>query len=180
MDGTKIVGANGQRRKLDFYPTPPEVTQALVEYLNLPAGSVIWEPAEGAGHIVRVLQQNGYTVIGSDIQTGTDFLTAAAPPVFDWIITNPPFSLSVEFINRCVDLGRPFALLLKSQYWHSARRQPLFDKTRPAAVLPLTWRPDFTGQGNSLMDMCWVIWDAEPAQITSYLPLVKPIEEGDK
>lgn len=176
-DYAKIVGAHGRRRKGDYYPTPPEVTQALIQWLKLPSGTVIWEPAEGAGDMVRELRRCGYRVIGSDISTGTDFLTAPLPVGVEWIITNPPFSLSVEFINRCAEIGKPFALLLKSQYWHSASRRPLFNRTRPAAVLPLTWRPDFTGQGNSLMDMCWVVWSGGPVWVTQYQPLARPEKE---
>ena len=34
------------------------------------------------------------------------------PVQFDCIITNPPFSLKQEFLQRCYELGKPFALLL--------------------------------------------------------------------
>ena len=44
---TKIVGANPaeKRSEMDFYPTPPEVTEALLQFLDLPKTTVIWEPA---------------------------------------------------------------------------------------------------------------------------------------
>ena len=37
------------RRKLDFYPTPPDVTHALMQFLNLPK-TTVWECACGEGH----------------------------------------------------------------------------------------------------------------------------------
>lgn len=180
LDNIKIVGGNGQRQKWDFYPTPPECTQALVDWLHVPKGLTIWEPAAGEGHMARVLEDNGYRVISTDIRTGTDFLTAPLPDQnIGWIITNPPFSKSVEFIKHCAELERPFALLLKSQYWHSAKRLPLFQEIRPYAVLPLTWRPDFLGQGASIMDMLWCVWIKGVGSGTIYQPLSRPQKETE-
>lgn len=174
QDYIKIIGGHGQRQKWDYYPTPPECTVALMEWLDLPPSTVVWEPAAGEGRMADVIARYVGKVISTDIQTGTDFLTAPLPDKdVGWIITNPPFSRSVEFIRHANELNRPFALLLKSQYWHSARRKPLFDEIRPAAVLPLTWRPDFLGQGASMMDMIWCVWRGKHA-VTIYHPLSKP------
>lgn len=176
MNAVKIVGANGKRRALDFYPTPRECVYALVDFLEIPKDAEIWEPACGGGAIINALTDRGYlNLSGTDIQSGTDFLRFERPGT-DWIITNPPFSLAEEFVRHAYDLKVPFAFLLKCQFWHSARRKPLFDAIRPAFVLPLTWRPDFTGQGSSLMDMMWVVWKAEGSAETLYQPLAKPKE----
>lgn len=37
---------------------------------------MIWEPACGENHMVDVIRENGYKVIGTDILTGDDFLKA--------------------------------------------------------------------------------------------------------
>lgn len=71
--------------------------------------------------MVEAIKSMGYSVIGSDIQLGEDFLTIPFKEC-DWIITNPPFSLSEGFIKRCRYHNRPFALLLKSQYWHAKKK----------------------------------------------------------
>lgn len=178
-----IVGGNSAfgRNKSDFYPTPPEVTQALLEFLKLEPMQTIWEPACGDWHMANVLIENNHAVIGTDIKYGTDFLTAELPKGVDFIITNPPFSQSEAFIRKCVSHRVPFALLLKSQYWHAARRLSLFQEHPPMYVLPLTWRPDFTfqtrGKGNPLMDVIWCVWGAGGnAGWTEYIPLAKPAE----
>lgn len=178
-DYIKIIGGHGQRQKWDYYPTPPECTIALINFTKLPPDLVIWEPAAGEGHMADVIRRNGNKVIETDIQTGHDFLTTPCPEGVNVIITNPPFSKSVEFIRRCDELHKPFALLLKSQYWHSAKRKPLFDEIRPTYVLPLTWRPDFLGKGASMMDMIWCVWslDARLNRVTYYQPLNKPAKE---
>lgn len=176
-DPLKIIGANGNRRDNDFYPTPPECTYALLDYLKqnflLRSTDTIWEPACGNNAMADVMVQQGYSVIATDIIQGQDFLEHEMQDRFDWIITNPPFSLSEKFIKKCIDHGKPFALLLKSQYWHSAKRRELFQSHQPKFVLPLTWRPDFTGKGSSMLDMVWTVWIGN-AKNTYYEPLAKP------
>ncbi|KJJ65474.1 hypothetical protein [Clostridium sp. FS41] len=178
--GSRINGGNTayKRMESDYYPTPPEVTQALLDFLNLPIDTVIWEPACGKGHMVDVMEENGYKVIGTDIITGTDYLSAEYRKC-DWIITNPPFSQSQEFIERSIGYGVSFAFLLKSQYWHVKKRYDLFWGYRPQFVLPLTWRPDFLfgkrGSGSPLMDVMWVVWGKANAESTVYVPLKKPV-----
>ena len=122
INAGRIAGGNSAygRAKADFYPTPPDATLALVKALSLPVKTRIWEPACGEGHMVQTLEKCGYSVIGTDISSGTDFLCATYQPC-DWIITNPPFSIADKFIERCLYFDRPFALLLKSQYWHAKK-----------------------------------------------------------
>ena len=72
ITGNAIVGYGDHRSDRDFYPTPPEATQALLDYLCLPKTTTIWECACGTGKMVDVLRANGYTVIGTDIVDGYD------------------------------------------------------------------------------------------------------------
>ena len=161
------------RSAVDFYATPDNVTEALLLFLGLPQSTVIWECAAGQGHMARVLERHGHSVIATDLET--DFLTCS--PRGDMMVTNPPFSLAGEFIKRAIQNHMPFALLLKSQYWHAEKRRALFFKHRPQYVLPLTWRPDFhfgKKGGAPTMECLWTVWGAEPATVTQYLPLAKP------
>jgi hypothetical protein len=183
-DSLKIIGAHGDRQKNDFYPTPRECTLALLNFLEerflIRSGDSIWEPACGSNAMVDVMKEKGYKVIGTDIVNGQDFLQTEIDDDYNWIITNPPFCISQEFIARSATFNKPFAMLLKSQYWHSAKRLKIFSDIQPTFVLPLTWRPDFLGKGASMMDMIWVVWIGDP-HITFYQPLRKPktTEGGD-
>ena len=175
LQAGRICGGNTayQRNKSDYYPTPPEATMALMNFLHLEKNNVIWECACGQNHMVDVMRSMGYKVIGTDILTGTDFLMADVPDGVSWVITNPPFSLSEKFIRRCLEIGRPFALLLKSQYWHAKKRLDLFRENPPDYILPLSWRPDFLfkerGSGSPLMDVMWCVWYSGKADsIDSY------------
>jgi len=179
--GSQIAGGNSAYAKpsMEFYPTPPEVTFALLRELNIPENCTIWEPACGEMDMVDEMRKWGYRVYATDLTTGVDFL-AQTECTADWIITNPPFSRSEEFIERCAAFGRPFALLLKSQYWHAAKRQELFKKHPPSVIMPLTWRPNFFfkshGGGSPLMEVAWNVWFPMYTGTTVY----KPIGKGEK
>lgn len=174
---TQILGGNptGRRSETDFYPTPPEVTQALLRFLDLREGTVVWEPACGEMDMVSAIQREGFSCIATDLKYGQDFLAMPFQEC-DWIITNPPFSLAEQFIRKSAEYNVPFAMLLKSQYWHAAKRVALFSEITPAYVLPLTWRPDFLfkkkGKGAPLMDVIWCVW-IPGAKRTEYIPLEK-------
>lgn len=167
MQGLSLAngGKKEKRRELDFYPTPPEVTNALLNFLELES-CTIWEPACGDGMMSRALEKAGHRVISSDIneecygEGGVDFLTAKRRTC-DAIITNPPFCLSEEFIRRALACAPIVAMVLKSQYWHAQKRRGLFEMHPPAYVLPLTWRPDFMGGergGAPTMEVHWTVW----------------------
>ncbi len=174
------------RRNLDFYPTPPEATKALCEFLQsrriLNKGAFVWECASGQGVMSEVLESEGYAVYSSDIQTGTDFLQSVPSEDVDAIITNPPFMIADKFIEKAVSEYGIVAFLLKTQYWHSKKRADLFRKYTPAFVLPLTWRPDFRFdlhalegiKGSPTMDVCWNVWMRGNVSGTQYIPIEKP------
>lgn len=168
------------RSAVDLYETPEEVTDAIVEWLDMPRSTVLWEPAAGPGRMVRRLQYHGYQVLSSDIVTGEDFLRAQVRG--DFIITNPPFSIASDFIKRALDTALPFALLLKSQFWHAQERLPVWGRRAPRAVLPLTWRPDFLfGEkgGAPTMECLWTVWpEKNGTHQAIYHPLSRPTMSG--
>ena len=193
MENQDLIFGMGKykRKPMDFYPTPAEVTNALIDHLEknnlIHKGDYIYEPACGEGDMVKVFASRGYNVRYSDIRDteftidhgggGIDFLkNDIYLSGIKWIITNPPFNVSEQFIRKCFEHDTPFALLLKSQYWHSGKRNPLFYERRPMYVCPLCWRPAFEGKGKaSLMDFVWTIWDSKDSEVTKYVPLKKPV-----
>ena len=185
MNGTILANRSAvDRNKTDFYETPPEVTVALLDFLEgeglLDSNrAVIWEPACGAGKMAEVMRKRGYDVVCTDLHgqgygdTGIDFLNESRH--CQWIITNPPFSLAADFIRHALELGKPCAFLLKSQFWHARSRLQLFRDHPPSYVLPLTWRPDFLYGAKSsspTMEVMWTVWGGN--RNTIYCPLEKP------
>ena len=161
-----------KRRELDFYPTPPEVTVALMDFLQLDP-ITIWEPACGNMAMSNVLEQYGHKVISTDLAQGVDYLIAS-PKKVDAIITNPPFNISFQFIEKALNEAGIVAMVLKSQYWHAKKRYTLFMDNPLAYILPLTWRPDFKGGGGSpTMEVYWTVW-IKGISDSKYIPLLKP------
>jgi hypothetical protein len=169
------------RHGADFYPTPPECTEALVRaFPSLFQGVHLWEPACGDGAISDVLSRRA-TVLSTDLHVrgygtgGVDFLTASLPNDVQGIVTNPPFDLAGDFIEHACSMGVPVAMLVKATYWHAKGRIGLFRRTGPLAVCPLTWRPRFCPERGKAptMDFIWTVWGPTPAPSPSYVLLEK-------
>jgi hypothetical protein len=133
--------------------------------------------------MAEVIKQHGHEVIATDIRHtgygtgGLDFFRCV-PRVCDAIITNPPFTQSEDFIREALENATIVAMLLKSQYWHAAKRRALFEAKPPTWVLPLSWRPDFmNGErgGAPTMECLWTVW-IEGQTDTRYRVLPKPLE----
>ena len=164
--GTMMTGGNPDgergREKRDFYPSPPEITRALLAVETF--SHSIWEPACGDDAIVNVLEAHGHKVLGTDIHPlgkgkRADFF-AVTPRKVSNIITNPPFDLAVEFIEHAMKFEPDkVAFVFKSSFWQAAGRQPLFQRHKPARIYPLTWRPDFMGLGRPTMEVMWCVWE---------------------
>jgi hypothetical protein len=134
--------------------------------------------------MVRVLERMcSAPVLATDIRPtratmgGVDFLrTMQMPRDTHQIVTNPPFDQAADFIRHARMFRVPFAMLLKSTFWHAAERRALFVETGPVKVLPLGWRPAMApDRGNApTMEFSWTVWDAAPSASCIYYPLVKP------
>lgn len=158
-----------ERKERDLYETPEWVTDALVPHLPiyLLSGSHVWEPACASGKMLRVLQDAGFHAVGTDIETGTDFLETKYPPdELRAIITNPPYETAEHFINMSLHLteggGGLVAMLLRTDYDHAKTRGYMFGAHKAfAKKIVLTkrikWFEDSKGQPS--FNHAWFIWD---------------------
>jgi hypothetical protein len=113
--------ATGKRKKSDFYETPYTLTRKFldVEYFN--KNSTVCEPACGGGAISKVLNEYWEDDKITAYDKETNFLWDYND--YDYIITNPPFSLAFEFIQKAKQLAKSkFALLLPLSYLHGKKR----------------------------------------------------------
>lgn len=160
---------------LDWFPTPPWGTRALMERvlpsLGIDPKSIgsVWEPACGEGHMSKVIEEYCTPVIASDI---FDYGVGAAVADFfahqvecDWIITNPPFLPAEQFALRALEIAtRGVALFTRSQWIESVGRyERLFSKHPPTVVAPFVERiPLHKGRwepaGSTATAYCWVVW----------------------
>ncbi len=189
---TVMAGRVESPDSLDYFPTPPWATRALVEdvlpYLGAQLqGFTIWEPACGEGHISGVLQQYGLDVDATDVfdysqdgrsppgWTGTcDFLNEdlLAEHGASWIITNPPFGdLSLQFALRAIERAEiGVALFLRTQWLEGVDRyEKLFRDNPPTLFAQFAERVNlckgrWDPEGSTASQYCWLVWikDAAP------------------
>ena len=163
---------------LDFFPTPPWGTRALCKYVlsSWPLSiQTVWEPAAGRGHMVRPLSEFFATVFASDVHDygcgyrvgsfvgeGQDVIDCPFQP--DWIITNPPFRLGEEFVNRALNEARVgVAMLARTAFIESSARYQLFAVSGFHCLAPFSARlPMVKGRcdpnASSATSYSWFVW----------------------
>ncbi|MBR1653656.1 MAG: tRNA (adenine-N(6)-)-methyltransferase [Clostridia bacterium] len=115
-----------QNIKNDELYTPEYAVKPLLKYL--PKNAVIWECTDfGSSNITKVLRNNGFKVVNTN-KAEIDFLEDNIDFYFDMIITNPPYSLKDEFIKKCYEYKKPFALLLPITSLEGIERGKMFRK----------------------------------------------------
>jgi hypothetical protein len=135
---------------LNYFPTPPWATRALCQFLADQVTDLrlqtCWEPACGEGHMVRPLREYFSHVRASDVhQYGdNDIADFTLAPLIadeigsvDWVVTNPPFTLALDFIRAATAASRRgFAMLVRGAFLESADRfAQLWSVFPPAYVL---------------------------------------------
>jgi hypothetical protein len=171
----KVSTDTTPREANDFYPTPPEVTRALlaVEGDRLRAYSTVWEAAAGDGAMADVLEQSGFSVIKTDLidrgcgaELGDYFSITRAPAKA--MITNPPYHHinardgKGRWLTHAFDLDLEYIALFLNWDWPAAAglggilaRYPI------SRAYVARWKVDFTGKGAPPQRNGWFIWDRE-------------------
>lgn len=171
---------------LDDFPTQPWATRALIEkVIRAEFGSVsdqsCWEPACNRGHMAKPLSEYFKRVYTSDIHDyshewdGQDRVTDFLFPFsqsqcmevngVDWIITNPPFRLAEQFIDRASQIAKVgFAMIVRTSFLEGVGRYgKLFSKNPPSIVAPFSERVPMvkgklTATGSTATSYCWLVW----------------------
>lgn len=161
------------REAFDYYATDPKAVEMLLELEQF--APVIWEPACGEGHISKVLQAHGYEVISTDLiyrgfgdPEPLDFLKETLDGFEGDIITNPPYSVGLEFVQRALESIRPggkVAMFLKVQFLEGQKRGAFFKDTPPRTVyisrsrLSCAKNGDFERFPDSAIAYAWYVWE---------------------
>jgi hypothetical protein len=93
----------------EFY-TPIYAIEPILKYIK--PNSTIWCPFdENESLFINRFIAEGHKVIATHINNGEDFFTYKVPEC-DYIISNPPYSLKGEVLQKLFDIGKPFAMLV--------------------------------------------------------------------
>ncbi len=151
LQGAKLAGGNPAKNRVenDFYATNPKAVEKLLleHYFK---GNTMLEPCVGQGHIAKTVYafyNNNPKITALDIvdrgypNTITqDFLTWETDKKFEMIISNPPYSLGKEFIEKGMELlteKGQMAMFLKIQFLEGAKRKELFENIHQSIFMCL-------------------------------------------
>lgn len=151
-----------ERPKSDFYQTPYCLTWELIKLNEFDISKTIYEPACGKGAISSQLKNAGYSVLENDLNTtGKNFLNCKDH--YDYIITNPPFSLFDDFVLKAKECSDKFAMIMKTNFfgaykrnlngvWKNLNKVYIFNRQ-----IDYQNEPDVFSCGNLIT--AWGIWD---------------------
>jgi hypothetical protein len=158
------------KKGADFYPTPEWATELFLEKIKF-TGDIL-EPACGNGSMSKVLEKYGYDVTSQDLhnrgygEAGVDFLQTDKK--FDNIVTNPPYNMAAEFLEKALDIAnKKVAFLLRLAFLEgSTRYHNIFSKNPPNEVFVysdrITFYPDGLKTGGSgTTAYAWFVWEKE-------------------
>ena len=94
--------------------TPAYAVKPIIKYINRgnKAQYTIWCPFDTEeSEYVKLIRESGNKVIASHIDNGQNFFEYEPEEFYDYIISNPPFSIKDDILKRLYELGRPYAML---------------------------------------------------------------------
>lgn len=154
------TGRGDCRVEHDVYPTPAWCIHRLLERCVLPGGRWI-DPCAGDGAIIQAVSAVRTDVRFDAIELRPecaaplrlltprvgigDFLRgfSFSKPRYDVLLTNPPYSLAMEFIEAGLEVARTVVMLLRYNFLGSEGRAEFFHERMPH-VFGLPNRPTFS------------------------------------
>ncbi len=136
-----------KRRANDSYQTPPEIVAPLLDLVDWSRVRSFLEPCRGAGNIFDPVERKmgcyGFGLCEwRELADGRDYLTADHLPV-DLIITNPPFTLALEFLRKSLEEAATVIYLLPLGFLSSAERREFWAANPPTNLITISKRPCF-------------------------------------
>lgn len=145
------------RNDNDKYMTPDYTVDSLLSVLDIQKIRPLCfcEPCRGTGAIFDRIDAN--TKWHAEIDEGIDYLEI--PYFVDLVITNPPFTLALEFLQKSLTEAETVIYLLRLNFLGSQKRKPFWQANPPSHTMVLSKRPSFTGNGTDSIEYAWFAWD---------------------
>ncbi|MBB3963509.1 SAM-dependent DNA methyltransferase [Rhizobium metallidurans] len=188
-----MASRHQSKASLDFFPTPPWATRAVIDEVLRPygietSGKRVRDPAAGGGHMVAPLLESFSAVDYSDVADWginpeirdftfetRDSLIEDGHAVPDWIFCNPPFNIAERFLDRALSIATEGVAFLCRLSWLSGQdRFRTIHGPRPAqlicpfservAMIEGVWDPE----ASTATDYAWFIWFQKQAGRNAY------------
>lgn len=167
------AGRGSEREERDYYQTPSWPTKLYLAERSLPGGRWL-EPAVGGGAIIKAVNEVRSDIIwdGVDIEPQltadeakdlgvevykADFLKVTPQPMYDVVITNPPFFLAYAFIQHALLFAPLVVMLLRIGILESRERAPWM-RAHPPDIYFLPNRPSFVKGRTDSCSYAWFEW----------------------
>lgn len=147
--------------------TPAYAYDPIAAYV--PPG-VIWESADGEGHLSSAMRAHGRDVIGTELRRGGNFFQMSPPDGCAAQVTNPPYSSKYLWIEESYRKGLPFALLMPLETLGAWSAQKHF-RQHGVEIMLLSRRVNFympvagLSGGGANFPVAWFCWRILPAPI---------------
>jgi hypothetical protein len=170
------AGDAKESKGFDRCNTPPYALDPLLPYIR--REWVVWESAAGTGNLYEALAPHVCGIIGTELRTedigdeiqgGRNFFDWQ-PRAWDVLITNPPYSIKFDWLERCYALGKPFALLVPVETIGAQAAQRQMERYG-CELLLLNRRVNFEMPskgwegGSAQFPVLWLCWQMLPAPI---------------
>ncbi len=154
----------GVRSKHDHYETPRYTLMSLLAHHQIKYP--VLEPCAGYGSIANILKSNG-EVVTNDIDSDMpcdynfDYLNGAFSNEFETILTNPPFNVALEIIEKAlcdvIDCGSVI-MLLRLNFMGSQKRKSFWIFSPLKHVYVLSNRPCFVNRKSDSTEYAWFVF----------------------
>lgn len=114
------------------YAIQPILRQIFIKTLKenkTPSEIIIWCPFDTEdSNFVKLFRKWDFIVYATHKDNGEDFFSYEYRSDFDYIISNPPFSIKDEVLKKLYEIDIPFAMLLPIPSLSGIKRVELFKK----------------------------------------------------
>lgn len=168
----------------DCYPTPTHVVDAILSQVDFREGDIFLEPCRGVerriyDRVALPTDNKKWAELAEDV----DYLNTSFKDI-DIIITNPPFSLSCEFIEKCLSELKDDGTLIFLQrvnFLGSIKRVDFWEKNGlPHKQVTLVPRPKFALNGTDSCEYAFFIYDKGNRTSRINSPISVLVTEQDK
>ena len=112
----------------DLYSTPEIALDKLFEVVDFNKDKKYFEPCAGIGIVSEYIRNRGLFVVTNELfkhgyttEYNEDFLNTDIEFNYDTIISNPPYKLANEFVNKGFECAKEQYLLLRLQFLESKK-----------------------------------------------------------
>lgn len=146
----------------DYYPTPIYSIIPLLEKINFDQVTTFLEPCCGDGRILDLIPKDK-TRFWAELSKGRNYFDYKFEDI-DLIITNPPFSIAIPFLEKSLREGKTVCYLQRLNWLGSDKRKNFWNTNPPDKIFVLSKRPQFKkelglGGGTDSTEYAWFIWD---------------------